>query len=154
MAPPETFEDLLVRPAPDLSTRMELMLLDAQSLDVVSVFDGHYAFTTKAGPFLIFTEEWAQSDFLASGGEERLTGVMTSPLSERQETRPRLKQIRLWAQCELLSFRWEPPRAIRGSPRLRLAPAPWAAGAAAVRPHGACERSELEWPRPLGLSVG
>lgn len=49
---------------------------------------------------------WAQSDFLASGGEERLTGVMTSPLSERQETRPRLKQIRLWAQCELLSFVW------------------------------------------------
>lgn len=70
MAPPETFEDLLVRPAPDLSTRMELMLLDAQSLDVVSVFDGHYAFTTKESPFLIFTEEWAQSDFLASGGED------------------------------------------------------------------------------------
>lgn len=66
----DTFEDLLVRPAPDLSTRMELLLLDATSLDVVSVFDGHFAFTTKESPFLIFTEEWANSDFLASGGED------------------------------------------------------------------------------------
>eukprot|EP00434_Breviolum_minutum_P045047 symbB.v1.2.040308.t1/scaffold7140.1/size13070/1 len=66
----DTFEDLLVRPAPDLSTRMELLLLDATSLDVVSVFDGHFAFTTKESPFLIFTEEWANSNFLASGGED------------------------------------------------------------------------------------
>lgn len=66
----DTFEDLLVRPAPDLSTRMELLLLDAASMDVLSVFDGHFAFTTKESPFLIFTEEWANSDFVASGGED------------------------------------------------------------------------------------
>lgn len=65
-----SFEDLLLRPAPDLSTKMELLLLDARTLDVVSVFDGHFAFTTKESPFLIFTEEWSDSDFLASGGED------------------------------------------------------------------------------------
>eukprot|EP00438_Fugacium_kawagutii_P024968 Skav217959 [mRNA] locus=scaffold3450:48561:61799:+ [translate_table: standard] len=43
----DTFEDLLLRPAPDLSTKMELLLLDAASMDVLSVFDGHFAFTTK-----------------------------------------------------------------------------------------------------------
>eukprot|EP00439_Symbiodinium_sp_Y106_P013399 s1589_g1.t3 len=65
-----SFEDLLLRPAPDLSTKMELLLLDARTLDVLSVFDGHFAFTTKESPFLIFTEEWSDSDFLASGGED------------------------------------------------------------------------------------
>merc|ERR1711933_167419 len=49
---------------------MELLLLDAYSLDTVGTFDGHFAFTTKESPFLIFTDEWADSDFLASGGED------------------------------------------------------------------------------------
>ncbi|CAJ1393524.1 unnamed protein product [Effrenium voratum] len=65
-----SFEDVLLRAVPDLSTKMELLLLDASSLDIVSVFDGHFAFTTKESPFLIFTDEWANSDFLASGGED------------------------------------------------------------------------------------
>jgi len=65
-----SFEDLLLRPAPDLSTSMELLVLDARTLDSVGVFDGHFAFTTKDSPFLIFTDEWGQSDFLASGGED------------------------------------------------------------------------------------
>mmetsp|Transcript_65673 Transcript_65673/g.116438 ORF Transcript_65673/g.116438 Transcript_65673/m.116438 type:complete len:700 (+) Transcript_65673:49-2148(+) len=65
-----SFEDLLLRPAPDLSTKMELLLLDARTLDIVGLFDGHFAFTTKESPFLIFTDEWAGSDFLASGGED------------------------------------------------------------------------------------
>eukprot|EP00930_Biecheleria_cincta_P040198 TRINITY_DN27561_c0_g1_i2.p1 TRINITY_DN27561_c0_g1~~TRINITY_DN27561_c0_g1_i2.p1 ORF type:complete len:737 (-),score=118.66 TRINITY_DN27561_c0_g1_i2:74-2284(-) len=65
-----SFEDLLLRPAPDLSTRMELLLVDAQSLSIVGVFDGHFAFTTKESPFLIFTDEWAETDFVASGGED------------------------------------------------------------------------------------
>jgi len=65
-----SFEDLLLRPAPDLSTKMELLLLDVRTLDVVGLFDGHFAFTTKESPFLIFTDEWADSDFLASGGED------------------------------------------------------------------------------------
>eukprot|EP00931_Biecheleriopsis_adriatica_P086876 TRINITY_DN61433_c0_g1_i1.p1 TRINITY_DN61433_c0_g1~~TRINITY_DN61433_c0_g1_i1.p1 ORF type:complete len:728 (+),score=135.18 TRINITY_DN61433_c0_g1_i1:51-2234(+) len=65
-----TFEDLLMRPAPDLSTKMELLLLDAGTLNIVGLFDGHFAFTTKESPFLIFTDEWANTDFLASGGED------------------------------------------------------------------------------------
>lgn len=65
-----SFEDLLLRPAPDLATCMELLVLDSRSLDTVGVFDGHFAFTTKESPFLIFTDEWADSDFLASGGED------------------------------------------------------------------------------------
>merc|ERR1719337_369099 len=46
------------------------MVLDAQSLETVGLFDGHFAFTTKESPFLIFTDEWGDSDFLASGGED------------------------------------------------------------------------------------
>lgn len=65
-----SFEDLLLRPAPDLSTRMELLLIDVRTLDIVGVFDGHFAFTTKESPFLIFTDEWADTDFVASGGED------------------------------------------------------------------------------------
>jgi len=68
--PTPSFEDLLMQPAPDLSTSMELILLDVQSLETVAVFDGHFAFTTKESPFLIFTDEWADTDFLASGGED------------------------------------------------------------------------------------
>jgi len=59
-----------MRPAPDLSTSMELILVDVQSLETVAVFDGHFAFTTKESPFLIFTDEWADTDFVASGGED------------------------------------------------------------------------------------
>eukprot|EP00929_Paragymnodinium_shiwhaense_P110249 TRINITY_DN7709_c1_g2_i1.p1 TRINITY_DN7709_c1_g2~~TRINITY_DN7709_c1_g2_i1.p1 ORF type:complete len:706 (+),score=108.20 TRINITY_DN7709_c1_g2_i1:285-2120(+) len=66
----DSFEDLLSRPAPDLSTSMELLIVDSQSLDTIGVFDGHFAFTTKESPFLIFTDEWGDSDFLASGGED------------------------------------------------------------------------------------
>jgi hypothetical protein len=65
-----SFEDLLQRPAPDLSTSMELLVLDARSLAVIGLLDGHFAFTTKESPFLIFTDEWIDSDFLASGGED------------------------------------------------------------------------------------
>jgi len=65
-----SFEELLLRPAPDLSTSMELLLLDSVTLQAVGVFDGHFAFTTKESPFLIFTDEWGDSDFLASGGED------------------------------------------------------------------------------------
>lgn len=65
-----SFEDLLLRPAPDLSTSMELLLLDVKTCDTIGVFDGHFAFTTKESPFLIFTDEWGDSDFLASGGED------------------------------------------------------------------------------------
>eukprot|EP00927_Polykrikos_kofoidii_P032154 TRINITY_DN27473_c0_g1_i1.p1 TRINITY_DN27473_c0_g1~~TRINITY_DN27473_c0_g1_i1.p1 ORF type:complete len:673 (+),score=69.93 TRINITY_DN27473_c0_g1_i1:84-2102(+) len=65
-----SFEELLSRPAPDLSTSLELLVLDARTLDTVGIFDGHFAFTTKESPFLIFTDEWADSDFLASGGED------------------------------------------------------------------------------------
>lgn len=65
-----SFEDLILLPAPDLSTSMELLLLDSYTMDTLSVFDGHFAFTTKESPFLIFTDEWAQTDFLASGGED------------------------------------------------------------------------------------
>jgi len=65
-----SFEDLLSRPAPDLSTSMQLLLLDSTSLDMIGFFDGHFAFTTKESPFLIFTDEWENSDFLASGGED------------------------------------------------------------------------------------
>ncbi|CAE8596132.1 unnamed protein product [Polarella glacialis] len=73
---------------------------EANSLDIIGLFDGHFAFTTKESPFLIFTDEpaawilrklqdaacanaclmhraldarllrWANSDFLASGGED------------------------------------------------------------------------------------
>jgi len=66
-----SFEDLLTRPAPDLSTSMQLLVLNSQSLEVVGLFDGHFAFTTKESPFLIFTDEWESSDFLASGGEDQ-----------------------------------------------------------------------------------
>merc|ERR1719401_3337082 len=66
-----SFEDLLHRPAPDLSTSMELLVLDALTLDTIGVFGGHFAFTTKESPFLIFTDEWGPaSDYLASGGED------------------------------------------------------------------------------------
>mmetsp|Transcript_63307 Transcript_63307/g.151008 ORF Transcript_63307/g.151008 Transcript_63307/m.151008 type:complete len:724 (+) Transcript_63307:122-2293(+) len=65
-----SFEDLLLRPAPDLSTSMELLMLDSCTLDTVGFFDGHFAFTTKESPFLIFTDEWGDADFVASGGED------------------------------------------------------------------------------------
>jgi WD40 repeat protein len=69
-APHASFEDLLQRPAPDLSTSMELLVLDARTTELMGVFGGHFAFTTKESPFLIFTDEWIDSDFLASGGED------------------------------------------------------------------------------------
>jgi len=58
------------RPAPDLSTSIELLLFDTRSLDCVGSFDGHYAFTTKECPFTIFTDDWSDGDFLASGSED------------------------------------------------------------------------------------
>jgi len=60
-----------MQPAPDLSTSMELLLVDSRTFDTVAVFDGHFAFTTKESPFLIFADEWADTDFLASGGEDQ-----------------------------------------------------------------------------------
>jgi len=67
---PRSFEELLHRPAPDLSTSMELLMLDSHTLETVVLFDGHFAFTTKESPFLIFTDEWGDADFVASGGED------------------------------------------------------------------------------------
>merc|ERR1712146_21190 len=49
---------------------MELLVLDSRSLDTLAAFDGHFAFTTKECPFNIFTDEWDESDFIASGGED------------------------------------------------------------------------------------
>merc|ERR1711879_750892 len=63
-------DDLFSQPAPDLSTSIELLVLDPISLEQYARFDGHYAFTTKHCPFMIYTEEWADTDFLASGGED------------------------------------------------------------------------------------
>jgi len=58
------------RPAPDLSTSIELLLFDTRSLNCVGTFDGHYAFTTKECPFTICTDDWSNGDFLASGSED------------------------------------------------------------------------------------
>lgn len=69
--PRATLEEALQRPVPDLSTSIELLLLDSRTLNCVGVFDGHFAFTTKECPFSIFTDEWSDGDFLASGGEDQ-----------------------------------------------------------------------------------
>jgi len=56
--------------APPLSTVIELLLLDAETLDTVAIFGGHYAFTTAEAPFILHTDCWADDDILASGGED------------------------------------------------------------------------------------
>lgn len=58
-------------PMPDLSTSMELLVLDANTMDQVGLYDGHFAFTTKECPFSIFTDDWSNAEFLASGGEDQ-----------------------------------------------------------------------------------
>jgi len=62
-------------PSPDLSTSIELLLLDARTMECLGTFDGHFAFTTKECPFKIYPEEWGDLDFLASGGEDRLVHI-------------------------------------------------------------------------------
>merc|ERR1712190_242581 len=65
-----TLAEMFRNPTPDLSTSVELLVLNSSTLDCVGLFDGHFAFTTKESPFLLFTDEWRDSDFLASGGED------------------------------------------------------------------------------------
>jgi len=62
-------------PAPPLSTAIELMVLDAATLTTLSIHGGHYAFTTAEAPFILHTDSWADSDILASGGEDRCVHV-------------------------------------------------------------------------------
>merc|ERR1712217_237150 len=66
----ESYEDALGRQSCDLSTAMELMVFNSETMECIGVFDGHFAFTTKESPFLIFPDEWQETDFLASGGED------------------------------------------------------------------------------------
>ncbi|CAK0799014.1 unnamed protein product, partial [Prorocentrum cordatum] len=57
----------LQRPPPDLSTSVELLVLDSVTLECVATFSGHFAFTTKESPFKIFLDDWWDLEFLASG---------------------------------------------------------------------------------------
>lgn len=64
-----TLDEIWNRPPPDLSTTVELMILDSKTFECTCTLDGHYAFTTKACPFNIFPDDWDE-DFVASGGED------------------------------------------------------------------------------------
>lgn len=63
------------QPAPQLSTAIQLLVLDACTLDVLSCHGGHHAFTTSEFPFILHAESWASADFLASGGEDHCVHV-------------------------------------------------------------------------------
>lgn len=56
--------------APPLSTMIELLVVDPETLDTVGLFGGHFAFTTAEAPFILHTDAWADNDIIASGGED------------------------------------------------------------------------------------
>merc|ERR1712113_565501 len=70
-----SLDELFLRPVADLSTSIELLLIDPSTWDTVATFDGHYAFTTKECPFKIFADDCSNADFLASGGEDGSTCI-------------------------------------------------------------------------------
>lgn len=71
----ETVMEALRRPAPPLGTAIELVVLDAHTLETLSVHGGHYAFTTAEAPFIVHADAWADADIVASGGEDRCVHV-------------------------------------------------------------------------------
>lgn len=66
---------LEVQPAPPLSTWIELVVLDASTLEMLSVHGGHHAFTTAEAPFILHADSWADADLISSGGEDRCVHV-------------------------------------------------------------------------------
>lgn len=78
-APPpagdETLFQLHRRPAPPLGTAIELVVLDAATLETLSIHGGHHAFTTAEAPFVLYAEAWAKGDVVASGGEDSCVHV-------------------------------------------------------------------------------
>lgn len=73
--PGETIREALRRPAPPLGTAIELIVLDAETLDTLSIHGGHHAFTTAEAPFIVSADAWADCDIVASGGEDRCVHV-------------------------------------------------------------------------------
>jgi len=61
--------------APALGTAIELMVLDPETFETLSIHGGHYAFTPSEAPFILYTEAWADNDLLASGGEDHCVHV-------------------------------------------------------------------------------
>jgi WD40 repeat protein len=71
----ETMAQAMRRPAPPLRTAFELLILDASTLETLSAHDGHHAFTTADAPFIVHADAWANSDIVASGGEDACVHV-------------------------------------------------------------------------------
>jgi len=71
----ETVLEALSRPAPPLATTIELIVLDALTLSLLSTHGGHYAFTTAEAPFILHVDSWADADLIASGGEDSCVHV-------------------------------------------------------------------------------
>lgn len=66
----ETVMQALQRPAPPLRTNIELLVLDATTLDTLSTLSGHHAFTSAEAPFIVHADAWADAEFVASGAED------------------------------------------------------------------------------------
>jgi len=63
------------RAAPALSTVIELLVLDPDTLTTLSTHGGHYAFTPSEAPFILHADAWASNDLVASGGEDHCVHV-------------------------------------------------------------------------------
>jgi len=62
--------ELLQKPPLPLDTRVELLVLDALTMETLSQHTGHHAITNAEAPFILYTDAWASADFLSSGGED------------------------------------------------------------------------------------
>jgi hypothetical protein len=67
------------QPAPPLRTVLELLVLDGRTLETLSVVGGHRAFTAAEAPFILHADAWADSDIVASGGEDACVHVWHRP---------------------------------------------------------------------------
>jgi WD40 repeat protein len=58
-----------------LSTAIELLILDPETLTTLGTHGGHYAFTPSEAPFILHADAWAGNDLVASGGEDHCVHV-------------------------------------------------------------------------------
>jgi len=73
--PEESLATQRFAPPPMIASAIELMVLDAATLTVLSTHGGHHAFTLADAPFVLWPDAWADTDIIASGGEDHCVHI-------------------------------------------------------------------------------
>lgn len=111
--------------APPLSTAIELLVLDPESLATLSVHGGHFAFTPSEAPFILHMDAWANNDIVASGGEDHCVHVW------HRRHRRQLQRLEGHSQA-VNAVSWSPSRRLLASASDDHRVILWACGAGAA----------------------